>query len=209
MATLDDAGVTDACKQIRGLTILLPAAIAELRRRGRAAASDGYPTDSMREYSSPGTEVDDDKTPLPPRSDPTARAAASNADHPFHRAANDVITKLNNARRELEQAEGLAAKHGVLVEFIDGRPRISQAPHPVDRPKPDSEIFCANHLAAGLKEPIGTKGRRGLCDFCEETEREFRHRPPAWLLQRRATRRLSTRDMEEFKTWLHNRKRRR
>jgi WhiB family redox-sensing transcriptional regulator len=69
------------------------------------------------------------------------------------------------------------------------RERTGRIPAPKPRvraPSPKLEQPCQNHDVHGFTEPVGMKGRSGLCAFCLGFQREHGVVPPKMLLDARA-----------------------
>lgn len=188
-------GVRDACAQVERLVPTVPVLYDELERRAQAAARDGL--SSSGGVSGGGT------------SQPVEAAAVANESDPLRRAVDRVNRNLAKARRLVEECQSIAAGHGVIVR--DGR--LLAPKDAAVTPKPVDEIWCRSHARFDIFVVHGSKGRRGLCGFCEAFERDDDPKaraikdllvaigeppwPPRGLLRRHDERRLMDRDYED------------
>lgn len=157
----------------------------ELERWEGWAAPDSFPSGSGG--GRPTNEVDDDGTPIPQHSDPTATAAVQreNAHANPARAARKLIEKnLYRARTLLDEA--LSAAKNVK----DPEPKQREDAN-------DRDVWCTNHRTIKVDEPVRADAPdSGLCRWCSDwkhaaetirqTDKGWPLLPPANVMERRA-----------------------
>ena len=179
------------CSELLEIEPLLTAAVRD--------SADGYPRASFWE-GSPSSECDEDGTPLPQHSDPTARAVlARNEGQSGQVSASrrQVLSALVGARRTLESARGRALK--VLTP-------------PEEPPAPKPEDLCSNCLSYGANSPVGSEAQHvqrakrwgrsrihpDLCDWCASFLESHGRRPPKVLVvKHKDGQRIYDRDVRE------------
>lgn len=171
---LNPADTDDALDHIHDLVITLRREHAELRSR-YLTDRDGYPIQSLGGGGGGATnEIDDDGTPIPQHSDPVGRLVVARDDptDPIGQALAELVRKIHDARRLLEAAVSDAGRARPPIKVTD----------------PD-ELWCENHLKAGMYEPR-EQGRK-VCRWCREERAEHRKLPSIRLMQAKARGRVT------------------
>lgn len=144
----------DTLRDVQTILVKVPALVAELERRARSGERDGYPAggDGSRGSST---------------ATPTEGAALANLQHPADALAESIIDDIAFIARILTEAEDDAARRGVLVDVVEGVPKVRRLPRPAVT-APDNEMWCRHHVTFSMFEPTH---RRGLCRWCDEWDR--------------------------------------
>ena len=165
---LNASDTDDALDHILDLLIIVRREHAELRSRF-LTDRDGYPTRSPGNGGSPSSDVDEDGTPLPPRSDSVANLVVSRdeASDPIGTALAILVHDIWTANKTLQ--------HGIATA-ANCRP-------PVTIPDRD-EIWCESCIRANVHEPR-EEGRK-LCSWCRHEQTDHGKLPSRRLIQAHA-----------------------
>lgn len=142
----------------------LPAAI----NRARAWAADGYPRSSLG-GNQPGTVLDDQGYPMPPRTDPTGELVVA-LDEGLDPVAADIADILEDLREA-------AYRVNRVVAFIG---RTHQTTHHLS---PSRTAGCSNCKTYGH---FATVYARGVCSWCADVRATFGKLPNSVLVDRHA-----------------------
>jgi len=150
-----DTQVEDLLDHIEQLTARARRQHRELRAR-QVLDRDGYPTASMG-GGTPTSEVDEDGTPLPPRSDPTARTVIdrNQGDDPIGQALTKLIGHLYAMRHQGQLADAVA---------------IEALTPPIKPPKDPTALWCKSCLRANVHTPRAD-GCGHYCRWCADWRR--------------------------------------
>lgn len=149
------SALRDALREAQAVLVKVPLLVAELERRAASGERDGYPTggDGSRGGST---------------ATPTEGAALANLQHPADALAESITDDLVFIARILTEAEDDAARRGVIVDLVEGQPKVRRLPRPATT-APDNAMWCSHHLTFSMFEPAH---RRGLCRWCDAWDRE-------------------------------------
>lgn len=158
----------DALDHIEQLTIQARAAHTLVRRR-HLEDRDGYPTASLGGSGSATNELDDDGTPLPQHSDPTARIVIGRdeASDTIGIALANLVQNISDARRSLEAAISNAARAWPPVKI-----------------KSVDDTWCVSCLRINIHSP--RKDDTRYCSWCGQWRAVHNKLPPLEIVQARA-----------------------